>query len=397
MDFFQHSVEHLEWHDGIHTFNAISDRIYSFVYNNYLIINFSKWQQNYALTRWQAISQTNTGTEATITLDNNQNYTRLIPTSITFNIFLPTGAIGTVSNMTPRGFMNTSSIANTKGIMLMNARGQATTTGASGNGSTATITVASHPFSVGNVIVVDGVTPTGYNGVYTITATTSTSISFASTTTGSQTVAGTINDYTGLPTSNKAALLDLSSIFTEILDTVTIDSVKSNDTNRSTAGITKAGPDFYLETKQYNFGESTLRKWWRKILFNLSINNGFMMSEMIDINDNSLVDAVTGETFVRSDDESGYFLIPSTSLTWGYYDLQLKPWLTIENTGESWSQYFGNKTIRYSKWIGIRQNSLGFKFYSLLGYRENNIETIPELVTINDWVFGLKPLRKGRN
>jgi hypothetical protein len=383
--------------DGVHTFNAISDRIYSFVYNNYLIINFSKWQQNYALSRWQATAQSGTGSEAIITLDNNQNYTRLIPTSITFNIYLPTGAIGTLSNMTPRGYMNTSSLANTKGIMIMNSRGQAATTGASGNGTTATINVASNPFEVGNVIIVDGVTPAGYNGVYTITARTSTSISFASTATGSQSVAGTINDYTGLPTSNKAALLDLSSIFTEILDTVTLDSIKSNDTNRSTTGITKAGPDFYLETKQYNFGESTLRKWWRKILFNLSINNGFMMSEMIDINDNSLVDAVTGETFVRSDDESGYFLIPSTSLTWGYYDLQLKPWSIIEGTGKSWSEYFGNKTIRYSKWIGIRQNSLGFKFYSLLGYRENNIETIPELVTINDWVFGLKPLRKGRN
>jgi hypothetical protein len=315
--------------DGVHTFNAVTDRIYSFVYNNYLIINFSKWQQNYALSRWQATAQSGTGSEAIITLDNNQNYTRLIPTSITFNIFLPTGAIGTVSNMTPRGYMNTSSLANTKGIMVMNA--------------------------------LDSIVE-------------------------------------AKPTGNKANLLDLSTIFTEIIDTITLDSVKSNDTNRSSAGITKAGPDFYIETKQYNFGESTLRKWWRKILFNLSINNGFIMTEMVDINDNSLVDNVTGEDVVRSDDESGYFLIPSTTLTWGYYDDKAGfKWEDIEDSGESWGKYFGNQTIRYSKWIGIRQNSLGFKFYSLRGYIENGVETVPELVTINDWVFGLKPLRKGRN
>lgn len=315
--------------DGVHTFNAVTDRIYAFVYNNYLIINFSKWQQDYALSRWQAIAQSGTGSAAVITLDNNQDYTRLIPTSITFNIFLPTGAIGTLSNTTPRGYMNTSSLANTKGIMVMNA--------------------------------LDSIVE-------------------------------------AKPTGNKANLLDLSTIFTQIIDTVTLDSVKSNDANRSSAGITKAGPDFYLETKQYNFGESTLRKWWRKILFNLSINSGFMMTEMVDINDNSLVDNVTGEAFVRSDDESGYFLVPSTTLTWYYYEEKAGfKWSDIQSAGETWEAYFGNQTIRYSKWIGVRQNSLGFKFYSLRGYIENGVETVPELVTINDWVFGLKPLRKGRN
>ena len=465
--------------DGVATFNPTIDRIYAFVYNNYLIINFTKWQQSYALNRWQAVNQVvNEG----ITIDNNQDYTRLTPTSITFNIFLPTGAIGTLSNFTPRGFMNASSSSNTKGIMVMNERATADTTGA--------------------------------------------------------------------PTSNKGHLLDLSTIFTEIIDTVTLDSLISNDTNRSSSDIVKAGPDFYIETKQYNFNETTLRKWWRKILFSLSINNGFMMTEMLDINNNSLVDSITfksytgttadsvlltlsgsvypytttkaftvndasnlaaadylklthsksvtnkvsngttatltvanhglsigdsvvvnldgvddldglkvitapvttntfsydsaitvGSTAVtgtasisvygyvvsksnndvvfrltektatgthtgwaisRQDttnntDESGYFLIPSTTLTWGYYEEIDLSWLSLENSGLSWAEYFGNKTVRYSKWIGIRQNSVGFRFYSLRGYIENGVETVPELVNINDWVFGLKPLRKGRN
>ena len=122
-----------------------------------------------------------------------------------------------------------------------------------------------------------------------------------------------------------------------------------------------------------------------------------MMVEMVDINNNSLVDNVTGENFVRNDDESGYFLIPSTTLTWGYYEDLSITWADLQSSGLSWGEYFGNKIIRYSRWLGIRQNSLGFKFYSLRGYQENGQETVPELVGINDWVFGLKPLRKGRN
>lgn len=76
-----------------------------------------------------------------------------------------------------------------------NYAGSFATTGASGTGSTVTITFAaqSHaPFAVGGNIVVSGVTPSGYNGTYVVTACTTSSVSFASTTTGSQTVAGTV-------------------------------------------------------------------------------------------------------------------------------------------------------------------------------------------------------------
>ena len=537
--------------DGINTFNAISDRVYAFVYNNYLIINFSKWDQNYVLKRWQVTHQNTTGSGAIVALDNAQDYTRLKPNSLTFNIYLPTGAIGTLSNITPRGFMTASSAAGTdvKGIMAMNTRGLVATTGTSGNGSTATLTVASHPYSVGNIITVNNVVPTAYNGIHTITAITSTTISYASTATGSQTVAGTISDYSGVPKSNKGNLINLSSIFTEIIDQVTLDSAFSNDSNRSSSDVAKRGPDFYFETKQYNFGESTLRKWWRKLMFNISVNTGFVFTEFVDINDTSLVDdatftsysdttsatlttttsgsvfpyidtksftvtdastlndsdylklthsksvtnkvasagtatltiashglnvgdiitvnsvdtalnglrtitakttntisfassatisstAITGgsiivtiygyivsiatntitfrltntttdsshtswsvsrEAGVSSSDQSGFILVPNTSLTWGAYEETALIWNDIQTSGLSWEQYFGNKLIRYSQWLGIRQNSLGFRFYSLRSYSENGGEQVPETIDLNDWVFGLKPLRKGRN
>jgi len=75
---------------------------------------------------------------------------------------------------------------------------QITVTGASGTGTTVTLTFAnqtSPPFYVGSNIVVAGVNPAGYNGTYVVTASTSSSVSYASSTTAtyvssSGTVAG---------------------------------------------------------------------------------------------------------------------------------------------------------------------------------------------------------------
>jgi hypothetical protein len=70
-----------------------------------------------------------------------------------------------------------------------------TTTGTSGTGTTATITFATispKPYNIGDRITVSGVEPVGYNGTYTVTASTTTSVSYLSATTGSQTVAGLI-------------------------------------------------------------------------------------------------------------------------------------------------------------------------------------------------------------
>jgi hypothetical protein len=69
------------------------------------------------------------------------------------------------------------------------------TSGASGTGTVATLnfaTLAYVPFIIGQSITVTGVTPNGYNGVYTVTNCTNSSVSFLNATTGSQTVAGTI-------------------------------------------------------------------------------------------------------------------------------------------------------------------------------------------------------------
>jgi hypothetical protein len=77
------------------------------------------------------------------------------------------------------------------------------TTGASGTGSTATITFATGAPQVGSTITVAGVTPSGYNGTFTVTASGTGTASYSNATTGAQSVAGTIstpaNTVQGMP------------------------------------------------------------------------------------------------------------------------------------------------------------------------------------------------------
>ena len=70
-----------------------------------------------------------------------------------------------------------------------------TVTGASGDGTTATLTFATQtsvPYVTGDSIVISGVTPTGYNGTYVVTACTTTSVSYLNTTTTAWTSGGSI-------------------------------------------------------------------------------------------------------------------------------------------------------------------------------------------------------------
>ena len=96
------------------------------------------------------------------------------------------------------------------------------TTAASGNGTTATITYAtqaSNPFTIGQSITVTGVTPNGYNGTYTVTAVSTTQVQYANTTTGSQTVAGTVVANFGSSTFIPVITVNAKGLITAISNT----------------------------------------------------------------------------------------------------------------------------------------------------------------------------------
>ena len=109
----------------------------------------------------------------------------------TFPVLVPLSA----GSVTVFGNYVVSSVTSTS-VFVINASSSASTTptrSASGTGTTATLTYStSYTIPVGSTIVVAGVTPAGYNGTFTVTASSSGSVSYANATTGAQTVAGTI-------------------------------------------------------------------------------------------------------------------------------------------------------------------------------------------------------------
>ena len=88
-----------------------------------------------------------------------------------------------------------SSVTSTSAFVInaSTAASAAPTLTATGDGTTATLTYpTSYTIPVGSTIVVAGVTPGGYNGTATVTASSAGSVSYTNATTGAQTVAGTI-------------------------------------------------------------------------------------------------------------------------------------------------------------------------------------------------------------
>lgn len=112
----------------------------------------------------------------------------------TFPILLSTtlGGVTLYGNYTVQSL----SLATPNDAFLINAANSASSTptlAASGTGSIATLTYASsYKIPVGSTIVVSGVTPAGYNGTFTVTASSAGSVSYANATTGAQTVSGNI-------------------------------------------------------------------------------------------------------------------------------------------------------------------------------------------------------------
>jgi hypothetical protein len=85
----------------------------------------------------------------------------------------------TVAAQTYAPTLSIAAVVGSTGLYFNNA---VYITGASGNGTTATLTyvAGNTPFAIGSTITVTGVVPLAYNGTFTVTANTSTSVSYAS-------------------------------------------------------------------------------------------------------------------------------------------------------------------------------------------------------------------------
>jgi hypothetical protein len=123
-----------------------------------------------------------------------------------------------------------------------------TTTAATGNGTTATLTFASTTTfpSVGQTITVRGISPSGYNGTYTVTASTATTVSYLNSTTAAQTVAGVVEfpvnvqlvDALTMGSTRQLALG--SGTFNSNAKSVTCGQFNANQSNTKTLTITNS-------------------------------------------------------------------------------------------------------------------------------------------------------------
>jgi len=116
------------------------------------------------------------------------------------------------------------------------------TLSASGNGTTATLTFEPQtvaPYPVGSTITVSNIVPIGYRGTFVVTDATVSSVSFASTTTGAQTTAGSVQSLEPLG-NRKRFFTRLSDTF--IADKPEITSIEVNDefvVSRGAQGLKK--------------------------------------------------------------------------------------------------------------------------------------------------------------
>jgi hypothetical protein len=164
-----------------------------------------------------------------------------------------------------------------------------TTTAASSSAGTSTIIFAQQafaPFVVGQQITVTGVTPNGFNGAKTVVACTTTSVSFAGSTAGPQTVAGTVtSQVTGLPIGSVgsstavARVQNSTSVISNILQnglTVAPAFTFTNPTGYNTSYLVGYGDGKAQIVQNYNY----IRSYISQNLFNnyLSVYNGINVS-----------------------------------------------------------------------------------------------------------------------
>jgi hypothetical protein len=157
------------------------------------------------------------------------------------------------------------------------------TTAASGDGTTATLTfltTTNFIFPVGASITVTGVTPVGYNGTYTVTASTLTSVSYLNATTGAQTVAGRVNTGSATIQLQDALTVGVTRTLTLVSGTIAL-----NTFNLSTGLFSSS----FATTRTITFGTANITTTGSGGVWNLTAATGFTYTgtPTVNISNNS--------------------------------------------------------------------------------------------------------------
>jgi len=176
------------------------------------------------------------------------------------------------------------------------------TTGASGSGTVATLTFAtqtSAPYAVGSVITVQGMTPTGYNGYWTVTACTTTSVSFTNSTVGSQSVAGKITNQAQTSTwaDGSGQATTVTNLFGIVTGVIT-NSIPATPTYPTISNSNSAYTTFnLLENNSYTIATATVNYLKTTFAGGFSYNQSTCYRDIGYIIDGQVIDLLTDGTY----------------------------------------------------------------------------------------------------
>jgi hypothetical protein len=240
------------------------------LYNTWVLLGSNEWK-----TAWPSVI----GTTAPATLTANttitiNNHTTTITSGVTDTVQTLVSELNTALNS--RGVY----AANIGGSLNLYADSTAygdlvAVTGATGDGTTATLTFAAQPtapYNIGDIINVYGLTSTGagYNGIQTVTACTTTSVSYASTYTGAYVSGGAMQEYTatgGVVYISGTALTQLGITAGEYY-APQYDFGPNYATPRWRTGQTQPAPtgSVFQQTNSVNLGETLIVKQYNSTL-----------------------------------------------------------------------------------------------------------------------------------
>jgi hypothetical protein len=441
------------YYDGVRFFDAEADRIYAFVYKNYLFVHFSKWQSSYEFNRYEPVYvNLAAGDEEgeNIIIDGvtyppstylNNNYTwndmvnrraaltyEQISNSlpfVTFALYLPTGALTSIANMEFVGASFVDSISATSTNQLnydkswvgINARKKTNTgewiankpvnavTNVAFNDATDTVTITFTPatndaYANGEIVdlvdrnddpIVSSVT---MGSLTTVNATTKT-FTYSSATAPTGVVGVVKPEYVSF---NRGAFVGLDNML----------DIETNDYDDFITFASRyPGPDMYFQTKIYTVGDPVLKKWFQRLMVSMLIKGGAVRIDMLDYENN---DFITTQVKQRN-----WTLLPEVLYTWSAVEssqfAQITntgnpvSWTTVEqyavnNSNISWDDLLFPAFERRTKKFSLRTQALGYQFYQLNRWKPSEGSSAavlkPKRVECDAWSIGFKPLRTGR-
>lgn len=440
----------LYYTDSLDVFNPEQDRVMGFIHKNNLVMSYTAWKSPFDPIRYEPIYAADWQSTEGIA---DRTWEEFDP-DFEYDDFF-------TQNNTPifwdRKILNNPEESASTGLGFVWPT-QYSVTNKALTSNVATLTIGSHPLIVGNSIWVAGVDAT-FNGRYTITAITGTTVSYAKTATNvsSQAATGKVNksnvaweqttsvykwgplrkntsmtfclylptnaittlsnmDYRGVTnietTNGLKTIVGVNSVESNGLRTRLIDVHPVFDTNTNGTddllvekiNIPSAdlvlGPDFYMQTKHFTVGDPILKKWFQRVLVSMLLYDGAIRMDFVDDDDNDEVD-------INKKKHKYWEIFTETGYSWDYLtNIQFpkivspnkSSWQRVEQAEYLWDELFTSDFNRYAKRFAWRKASIGFRLYQMNDYKKpfNGVTTVPNRVEIQGLSIGFKALRQGR-